>query len=99
MEQPPAGLPVRQGEDTDGLREGGPGGHVPLPRHLLHVQPPLLDILPDRRQHARLQPVLNTLQCIVPVSERDHMTKLLKLFNQLLITLGIREDNASKIVT
>ena len=52
MEQSPAGLPVCQGEDTDGLREGGPGGHVPLPRHLLHVQHALLDLLPDCRKHA-----------------------------------------------
>ena len=51
MEQSPAGLPVCQGEDTDGLREGGPGGHVPLPRHLLHVQPAVLDLLSDHCQH------------------------------------------------
>ena len=52
MEQPPEGQQVCEGEDPDGVWEGGQGGHVPLPRHLLHVQHALLDLLPDCRQHA-----------------------------------------------
>ena len=51
MEQPPEGQQVCPGEDPDGVREGGQGGHVPLPRHLLHVQSPVLDLLSDYCQH------------------------------------------------
>ena len=58
MEQPPEGQPVCEGENPDGVREGGQGGHVSLPCHILHVQPALLDILSDCCQHAGPQSIL-----------------------------------------
>ena len=60
VEQSSARLSVCEGKDTDGVWEGGQGGHVPLPRHLLHVQSPVLDLLSDYCQHVWLQSVLNT---------------------------------------
>ena len=45
-------------EDTDGVRARGPRGHVPLSRHLSHLQHPLLDLLLTHSQCVWSQPLL-----------------------------------------